>query len=85
MEGVIAIIAAVLAFLVPLALPLFARSWRSLAMMAAVAALFFSWLYFDIGSGSSMIGSFLGGLMLIGFAFGAIARFAMLLGRPPQP
>ena len=83
MAGLFAILATCLAFLVPLAIPLFAANWRSLAIMAAIAALFFSWLYFDIGSGSSMIGSFLGGLMLIGFAFGAIARFAMLLGRPP--
>jgi hypothetical protein len=85
MAGVFAIIAAVLAFLVPLALPLFAQRWATLAMMVAVASLFFSWLYFDIASGTSMIGSFLGGLMLIGFAFGAIAKFAILLGRPPQP
>ena len=82
MAGIFAIMAAVLAFLVPLALPLFAPSWRSLLAMVAVATAFFTWLYFDVAGGSSLVGEFIGGLMLVGFAFGAIAKFAMLLGRP---
>lgn len=84
MEGVLAIIGASLAFLVPLGLPLFARSWRTLGVMTIAAVAFFTWLTFDIAGGASLVGEFLGGLMLVGFAFGAIARFAMLLGRRPD-
>mgnify|MGYP006191094479 CR=1 FL=1 len=84
MAGLFAILAACLAFVVPLAVPLFAANWRSLLIMAAAAAAFFTWLHFDVADGSSLIGEFLGGLMLVGFAFGAIARFAMLLGRRPR-
>jgi hypothetical protein len=81
MAGVFAIVAAILAFLVPLALALFAANWRSLLIMTAAAVAFFTWLQFDVADGSSFIGEFVGGLMLIGFAFGAVAKFAMLLGR----
>ena len=83
MAGLFALFAATLAFLVPLAVPLFVTRWSTLAIQVAVAAAFFTWLSFDVSGGSSIIGSFLGGLMLIGFAFGAIAKFAILLGRPP--
>lgn len=83
MAGLFAIIAATLAFLVPLAAPLFVTRWQTLAILIAVAAAFFTWLSLDIAGGSSIIGSGLGGLMLVGFAFGVIAKFAMLIGRPP--
>lgn len=82
MAGLLAILVAALAFLVPLALPLFARTWRSLALMSAVVAAFLGWLYLDLADGQSLVGEFIGGLVLVGFAFGAIAKFAMLLGRP---
>jgi hypothetical protein len=82
MAGAIAIVAALLSFLVPLAIPLFAQRWRSYAIILALAALFFAWLTWDIQrSEASWIGAFLGGLMLTGFAAGAIAKFVMLVGR----
>jgi len=93
-EGTFAIIASVLAFLVPLAIPLFAQRWRSFAVIVAVAVAFFAWLNWDIQraalsdpqSEPNWIGPFLGGLMLFGFGAGAISKFAMLIGkRPPEP
>lgn len=88
-EGSFAIIAAVLSFVVPLAIPLFAQRWRTFAIILALAAGFFGWLNWDIQRAhlgdpmgeENWIGPFLGGLMLGGFAAGAIAKFAMLLGR----
>lgn len=90
-EGTIAVIAAVLSFLVPLAIPLFAQRWRTFAVVLALAGAFFGWLNWDIGrgavsdppAGGNLIGPFLGGLMLFGFGAGAIAKFVMLLGRHP--
>lgn len=41
-EGTFAIVAAVLAFLVPAAIPLFARRWRTLAIILVLAAAFFA-------------------------------------------
>jgi hypothetical protein len=85
MSGLFAIASAFLAFAVPLAVPLFVRRWQTLLVVVAVGAAFFAWLAYDLqqdGAAAAMIGSFLGGLMLIGFAFGAIAKFVMLIGRP---
>lgn len=79
--GTFAIIAALLSFAVPLAIPLFAQRWRTFAIILALAAAFFAWLTWDIQRGGSWIGPFLGGLMLFGFGAGAIAKFVMLLGR----
>jgi hypothetical protein len=85
-EGTFAIVAAILAFLVPLAIPLFIQRWRTFLVTVAVAAAIFAWLWFDIeaSAGAHWLGSFLAGLMLFGFAFGAVAKFAMLLGRRPD-
>lgn len=84
MAGVFALVAAFLAFVVPMALPLFAQRWRSFAIQLVLAGLFFAWLNADVtaNSGGGAIGAFLGGLMLVGFGAGAIARFVMLLARP---
>ena len=89
MGGAFALIAAVLSFLIPAAIPLFATRWRTFAIVLAVAVAFFAWLNWDIGraaadeppGGGNWIGPFLGGLMLFGFAAGAIAKLVMLLGR----
>jgi hypothetical protein len=88
-SGTIAIIASVLSFLVPLAIPLFAQRWGTFGIIIALGVAFFAWLTWDIqragmsdppGS-DNWIGSFLGGLMLFGFVAGAVAKFVMLLGR----
>jgi hypothetical protein len=90
MAGVVAIATALLAFLVPLAIPLFAQRWRSFLVILGLAVLFFAWLTWDLqrtapdGNGH-WLGAFLGGLMLTGFAAGAIAKFVMLVGRRPEP
>ena len=87
-EGAWAIFLAFICFLVPMAIPLFAQRWRSLFVMLAVAALFFGWLTLEMetpGTIPAGIGAFLGGLMLFGFAAGAIAKFVQLLGRRPDP
>lgn len=92
-EGTIAIIAALLRFAVPLAIPLFAQRWRTFAMILVLAAAFFGWLTWDIQRAAlgdpraepNWIGPFLGGLMLFGFVAGAIAKFTMLAGRRPVP
>lgn len=82
MSGVVAIAASVLAFLVPLAVPLFAMRWRSFLVVLGLGAAFFAWLTLDLQQGgSTWLGPFLGGLMLFGFAAGAIAKFVMLVGR----
>jgi hypothetical protein len=83
MGGAFALIASLLSFVVPLAIPLFAQRWRTFAAILALGAAFFAWLTSDIGRDPSAnwIGPFLGGLMLLGFAAGAIAKFVMLLGR----
>jgi hypothetical protein len=84
-EGTLAIIAAILAFLVPLAIPLFIQRWRTFAITTTAAAAITAWLWFDIeaSGGGHWLGSFIAGLMFAGFAFGAIAKLAMLLGRRP--
>lgn len=88
MAGVFALVAALLAFAVPMALPLLAQRWRSLGVLLLAGLAFFAWLNADITAhdGGGAIGAFLGGLMLVGFAGGVLARFVMLLGRPrPAP
>ncbi len=86
MGGAIALFAGLLCFAVPLAMPLFAQRWRTFALVVALAAAFFAWLTWDIQRAGSAhwIGSFLGGLMLFGFAAGAIAKFVMLVARRPE-
>jgi hypothetical protein len=83
------VVAALLAFLVPLAIPLFALRWRTFVTILALAVAFFAWLTLDLQRAAlsdppaepNWIGPFLGGLMLFGFAAGAIPKFVMLLGK----
>lgn len=85
-EGTLAIFLAFICFLVPMAVPLFAQRWRTLIVILVLAAVFFGWLTIEMpipGTIPSRIGAFLGGLMLLGFAAGAIAKFVQLLGRRP--
>ena len=92
MGGIVAIVASMLAFLVPLAVPLFVGRWRSYLVVLALGAAFFTWLTLDLqraGLGdppveANWIGPFLGGLMLFGFVAGTIAKFVMLVGRRPD-
>ena len=82
--GAWAIVLAFLCFIGPMAVPVIAQTWRSYLTVVGVAVLFFAWMTLEVerpGSIPSLIGAFLGGLMLTGFAFGAIAKFVMLLGR----
>jgi hypothetical protein len=87
MGGVIALLVSVLAFAVPLAIVLFTMRWRSYAVVLALGAAFFWWLDNDIRTapGGGAIGAFLGGMMLVGFGAGAVAKFVMLLGRVRTP
>ena len=86
MAGIIAIVAAFLAFVVPLAIPLFVQRWRTFFIVVAVAVVFFTWLTLDMGRGSdNWIGPFLGGLMLAGFCGGAIAKLVALIGKRSDP
>jgi len=83
--GAWAIVLAFLCFIGSMAVPVIARTWRSYLIVVGVAVLFFAWMTLEVhrpGTIPSGIGAFLGGLMLTGFAFGAIARFVMLLGQP---
>lgn len=83
-EGTLAIVLAFLCFLVPMAVPLFAQRWRTLVVILVVGALFFGWLTLEMdtpGTIPASLGAFLGGLMLFGFAAGAIAKFVALVGR----
>ena len=87
MEGIWAIILAFICFLVPMAVPLFAQRWRSFAVVLALGAVVFGWLTLEMptpGTIPAGIGAFLGGLMLFGFAAGAIAKFVQLVGRRPE-
>lgn len=92
MEILIAIVAALLAFGVPLAIPLFVQRWRTFFIVNAVAVAFFTWLTLDLQRNALddppglayLFGPLLGGLMLIGYACGAIAKFAMLVGKPGE-
>lgn len=85
MAGFLAIIVSVLAFVVPVGIPLLAQRWRSYLVVLALGAAFFAWLSWEIERQppdiESFPGPFLGGLMLFGFAGGAIARFVMLVSR----
>ena len=84
MSGVIALVAAFLAFAVPLGVPLFTQSWRSFAIIIAAGVLFFTWVTFDLANPAGMtqaLGPFVFGLALFGFAAGVIAKFVMLLGK----
>jgi hypothetical protein len=86
--GFWALLLAGLCFVGAMALPLALPGWRSLLGVTLVAALFFGWMASNIDTPGSLaqgIGSFLGGLMLFGFAGGAIARMIALIGRRPEP
>lgn len=83
-EGTLAIILAFICFLVPMAVPLFAQRWRTLVIVLLLGAVFFGWLTLEMDTPGTIpagIGAFLGGLMLFGFAAGAIAKFVALVGR----
>ena len=87
MMGGWAIFLAFLCFLGPMAIPFFAVRWRSFFVQIVIAAVFFGWMTLEVNREDTVpaaIGSFLGGLMLTGFGFGAVARFAMLLGQAPR-
>ena len=80
MSGVLALVGAFLAFAIPISIPLFAQRWRSYLVILAAGVMYFGWMTVDINAGGSGLGGpFLGGLMLFGFAGGAIAKFVMLL------
>ena len=84
MGGAIALIGAFLAFSVPIAVPLFAQRWRTLVIVLLLGAVFFGWLTLEMDTPGTIpagIGAFLGGLMLFGFAAGAIAKFVALVGQ----
>ncbi len=84
MDALFALVLAVLAFAVPMAVPLFTQRWRSLGVVVMGGVLFFTWLTVEMpveGTLPHGIGAFLGGLMLFGFAGGTLARFVSLLGR----
>ena len=84
MSGVLALVGAFLAFMIPIAVPLFAQRWRTLAIIAALGSAFFTWANTDLANPNGMaqmLGTFLLGLMLFGFAAGVIAKFVMLAGR----
>jgi len=86
LEGIWAIVVAFVCFVVPMAVPLFAQRWRTLIVILVLAALFFGWLTLEMDTPGTIpagIGAFLGGLMLFGFAAGAIAKFVALVGRRP--
>lgn len=84
MGGVVAIGAALLAFGVPIAVPLFAQRWRTLAILLVLGVLFFGWVNLDLAAPDGVthaLGPFTFGLMLFGFAAGVIAKFVMLVSR----
>lgn len=85
MAGFFAIVLSVLAFMIPVGIPLLAGRWRSYLVVLALGAAFFAWLDWEIGrqppEAEGFPGPFLGGLMLFGFIGGAIARFVMLVSR----
>jgi hypothetical protein len=85
MDSILAIIAAIPAFAVPLSIPLFVQRWRTFLIVVAAAAVFFTWLTLDLQQvrlgEQALIGPLLGGLMLAGFGAGAVAKFVMLIGR----
>lgn len=84
MGGTIAIVGALLAFAVPIAVPLFAQRWQTLGIIVGLGALFFAWVSYDLTNpdgATQAFGPFVFGLMLFGFAAGVIAKFVMLTGR----
>lgn len=84
MSGALALVAAFLAFAIPIAVPLFVTSWRGFAIVVGVGALFFTWVTFDLSTPTGvtqLLGPFILGLALVGFAGGVVAKFVMLLGR----
>jgi hypothetical protein len=85
MEGVLALFASLLAFMVPLALMLFTQRWRTFLLAVAIGVAVFAGMTADFASGgTAVVGQFGGGMMLVGFAAGVIAKFVMLLSRPKQ-
>lgn len=84
MGGAIAIVTALLAFGIPIAVPLLAQRWRTLLILLVLGGLFFAWVNLDLASPDGVthtLGPFTFGLMLFGFAAGAIAKFVMLVSR----
>ncbi|MDC9824043.1 hypothetical protein PRN20_09870 [Devosia sp. ZB163] len=84
MSGAFAIVAALFAFAIPIAVPLFVQRWQSFGVVVVAGILFFAWVTHDLANPAGMtqvLGSFLFGLMLFGFAAGVIAKFVMLLSR----
>ena len=84
MSGALALVAAFLAFMVPVAIPLFAQSWRAFGAIVALGLLFFTWATLDLANPTGVtqaLGTFVLGLALFGFAAGVIAKFVMLVGR----
>ena len=87
MGGIFALILAFVAFAVAIAVPLFAQRWKTLALMVAGAVPFFWFVTYDLPHPdgiTQVLGPFVFGLMLFGFAAGVIAKFVMLLGRRPE-
>jgi hypothetical protein len=85
MEGVLALSASLLAFVVPLALMLFLQRWRAFLVAVAAGVAVFAAMTVDFANGgTAIVGQFLGGLMLFGFAGGTIAKFVMLLTRQQE-
>lgn len=83
MGGVIAIVTALLAFGIPIAVPLFAQRWQTLVILLVLGGLFFAWVNLDLATPGGMthaLGPFTFGLMLF-FAAGVIAKFVMLVSR----
>lgn len=87
MGGIFALILAFVAFAAAIAMPLFAQRWKTLGIMVAGAVLFFGFVTYDLPHPdgiTQVLGPFVFGLMLFGFAGGVIAKFVMLLGRRPE-
>lgn len=84
MSGVVAIVTALLAFGIPIAVPLFAQRWRTLLILVVLGVLFFAWVNLDLATPDGVthaLGTFTFGLMLFGFAGGVIAKFVMLISK----
>lgn len=86
--GFWALLLAGLCFIGAMALPLALPGWRSLLAVTVVAAAFFGWMAMEVevpGSLAQSVGPFLAGLLLVGYAAGAIARTVGLIGRRRDP
>jgi len=84
MSAAFALVGAFLAFVVPIAVPLFAQRWITLGVVTLAGIGFFLWVNADLSNPSGItqvLGTFLFGLMLFGFVAGVIAKFVMLLSR----